>query len=452
MERLRVGGLRAPFMNRPGEDKKITVCIYLSGERAAKAFTLLEILMNTAGISKQWDLIVGIDAVSYDLSQFSQHEHKNSKKAVIIETKDSIGKDRFVFSMVANIRSHYVLLLDDSVTLAKDWLEKLIIFLQEKAPEEIAGVENSGSPLAMEGVSLNAAAVLMKTRFLRQIEQQGKITLEKNNVVRFTDRLIESLGLNAQSITTFDPNVLSYHQDLVLRDSPLDPAERFFTACMCTYGDHPQLILRCLDSILREQMLSKEMEIIIGCNRVSDFVMSEIEQRYGRERITTLIRSPVNYNKSGIQRFTFRLARAPYLLALDDDMYFKKGWFELLKQFTLNQHPFDAAGRMHFLSSRHGWSGKKKPYLEFVERKKWWRNKTPHGDNVTFPAGQCFLARRTFVVENDYPDLDMKIDWDDVLLGDMVIQLDGRQCSFGDPLTEKIVIDDIPSRGQHGGG
>jgi hypothetical protein len=444
-------------MDRPGEQKKITVCMYLSGERAAKAFTLLDALMSTPGISKQWDLIVGIDAISYDLRQYTHHEHLSTKKAVIIESKDSIGKDRFIFSMVANIRSEYLLLLDDSVTLAKGWMGKLLMFLQEYAPEEMAGVEVVGMDPAsscsgVEDYSLNASAVLIKTKYLRQIESQRKIIINKNNVVTFPGLLVESLGLGTNSTNTFDPHHLSYHYGLEPRDSPLDPTARSFTACMCTYGDHPQLILRCLDTILRERMLTKEMEIIVGCNRVSDYVMNEIEQRYGRDRITTLIRSPVNYNKSGMQRFTFRLARAQYLLALDDDMYFKPGWFELLKQFALKQHPFDAAGRMHYLSSRQGWSGKKKPYQEFVGRKKWWRNKIPHGDNVEFPAGQCFLARRSFVVENDYPDLEMQIDWDDVLLGDMVIQLEGRQCSFWDPLCEKIIIDDIPSRGQHGGG
>jgi hypothetical protein len=46
----------------------------------------------------------------------------------------------------------------------------------------------------------------------------------------------------------------------------------------------------------------------------------------------------------------------------------------------------------------------------------------------------------------------MKIDWDDVLLGDMITQLDGSQIFFSDELHKHIVIDDIASRGQHGGG
>ena len=71
---------------------------------------------------------------------------------------------------------------------------------------------------------------------------------------------------------------------------------------------------------------------------------------------------------------------------------------------------------------------------------------------MVFPAGQCFLARTAFRLENDYPDLDMRIDWDDVLLGDMVTQLDGQLLWFEGPLMERVVVDDIPSRGSHGGG
>jgi hypothetical protein len=194
------------------------------------------------------------------------------------------------------------------------------------------------------------------------------------------------------------------------------------------------------------------MEVIVGCNSVSKRVMEEIDHRYKRDRITALIRAPINFNKAGIQRFTFRLARGMYLLSLDDDMYFTGGWFPRLKQFLLKSHPFEAAGRLFELSSRRGWSGKKKPYRECVERKKWWRGKLPFDEQVRFPAGQCFLARRAFVVENDYPDLGMKIDWDDVLLGDMITQLDGSQIFFSDELHKHIVIDDIASRGQHGGG
>ena len=52
----------------------------------------------------------------------------------------------------------------------------------------------------------------------------------------------------------------------------------------------------------------------------------------------------------------------------------------------------------------------------------------------------------------DYPDCGMRIDWDDVLLGDLVTQMEGKQISFSDELTRKIVVDEIASRGQHGGG
>jgi hypothetical protein len=153
-----------------------------------------------------------------------------------------------------------------------------------------------------------------------------------------------------------------------------------------------------------------------------------------------------------MQRFMFRMAQSPYVLSIDDDIYFKPGWSRAMREFVTSSQPFDVAGRLHSLSNRALWSGQKKPYDTYCVKKKWWRGKKPYGAEVIFPAGQCFVVRTKFALDNDYPDLDMRIDWDDVLLGDMVTQLDGRQIGFSDAALRSLVVDDTPSRGQHGAG
>lgn len=438
-------------MSGLSSDRKFTVCVYLTGERPQRALKILDTLLMTPGLNKQWDLIVGIDAISYDLKQFTQREHALSKKMVIIETKASIGKARFMQSMSANIRSHYVLFFDDTVELSKSWSEVINSYIQHVAPEQVAGLFLPSTEIST-GTRIHQSALLVKTKFLREIEMSATHSTLFQNATPFTEEISNALGINVSDSNFFDSALLSLRESCIARTAALQEHERVLSACVCTYGDHPDLILRCIDSVLMEPLLTKNMEMLVGCNNVSDRVMREIEHRYGNERITTLVRAPVNFNKSGMQRFTFRLSRAPYILSLDDDMYFKRGWFASMMEFVLRRHPFEAAGRLHHLSNRGWWSGKKKPYQDFVTKKKWWRDKKPLGALVTFPAGQCFLARRAFVLENDYPDLSMKIDWDDVLLGDMVTQLDGRQEGFDDALLARVIIDDIPSRGQHGGG
>lgn len=444
-------------MNGIGVEKKLTVCVYLSGTSSARAFKVLEALHATAGLGARWDAIVGIDSISYDLAHFTCERHERGSKVTFIETKDSVGRDRFFLSMVANIRSHYTLLLDEHVTLRRDWIERVEHFLSTEQSFSIAGVEMiRGGQDVHHGQSgilpLSKSAILVSTSFLRTCEGGLDVLPGEKEVAFFDSALKESLGVDQIASGNFDLRAITLTCGGIEREKAPVDVRPMLSACICTYGDHPELILRCLDSILREPLFANDMEIIVGCNAVSKRVMGEIEQRYKRDRITALIRAPINYNKAGIQRFTFRLARGMYLLSLDDDMYFLPGWFPRLKKFIIDSHPFEAAGRLYELSSRRGWSGKKKPYRECVERKKWWRGKLPFDELVQFPAGQCFLARRAFVVENDYPDLGMRIDWDDVLLGDMIIQLDGSQKFFSDDLYKHIIIDDIASRGQHGGG
>jgi hypothetical protein len=440
-----------------GTEKKLTVCVYLTGQSPQRAHAILQTLHATPGMGAQWDAIVGVDSTSYDLSHFTHHHHQHGSRATFIETKASVGKERFVLSMVANTHSHYVLIIDDGVFLSKDWLDRLEAFITRERPDGISGALVTGTlrdkpDSVAHTLALHASAVLLKTSFLRTWETTTAATTLASCRTLFDSALTTSLGLDTFSADLFDPCMLQLTYGTNQREHPVSNTQPLLSACLCTYGDHPDLILRCLDSILREPRFADHMEILVGCNNVSPRVLHEIEQRFKRERITALIRAPINFNKAGMQRFTFRLARGPYILSLDDDMYFKPGWFPIFKDFVLSSHPFEAAGRLHELSSRRGWSGKKKPYHEFVERKRWWRGVQPREDKVNFPAGQCFLARRDFVVGNDYPDLGMKIDWDDVLLGDMITQLGGKLLFFSDPLYEHVVIDDIASRGQHGGG
>lgn len=440
-----------------GTEKKITVCVYLCGSSSQRAHVLLQALHATPGMGARWDAIIAIDSVSYDLSHYVHHDHLQGGKATYFETKAAIGKDRFMLSMVANVRSRYVLLLDDRVLLGTDWLSQLESFINREQPEGVAGIpvpmgsrDHEASAASRSG--LHGSAVLINTAFLRSWESTSAAEMPESRPTPFDSALTVSLGIDTSSASRFDLTSLHLTSGALPRESTIADKRPLLSACLCTYGDHPELILRCLDSILREPLFADHMEILVGCNHASHRVLNEIEQRYKRERITTLIRAPINFNKAGMQRFTFRLARGAYILSLDDDMFFTPGWFSLMKDFVLSSHPFEAAGRLHELSSRRGWSGKKKPYREFVERKKWWKGAIVREDKVNFPAGQCFLARRDFVVGNDYPDLGMKIDWDDVLLGDMITQLGGSMIFFSDQLYDHVTIDDIASRGQHGGG
>lgn len=446
-------------MNLPGVDKKLTVCCYVAPHAPRRSLECIDRLLALPSVGKTWDLIFGIDAPSYEVQYLAAEEHRRSKKAVFMESAIARGKAHWQRVMLANIRSEYVLLIDDALTPSPQAIDAIFSYLRENPEVDIAGFKHSlGSPVGTDGERRfpipKDGPLLIKTAIFREFEllpaEQAQAIAQR--LVFFDFSIAAELGVSPDSLGPMMLRQLFLEIPPNARELSVQHSKPLISAAICAYGHHPELILRCVDSIIREPFLGNSVEIILGCNQVSDEVMHELERRMVNHPCGAIVRSPLNFNKSGMQRFMYRMARAPYILSLDDDMYFKGGWLHFLREQILKSHPFEVAGRLHALSNRKWWSGKKKPYDSYCEKKHWWRGKRPFGLEVVFPAGQCFLARTDFLLENNYPDLDMRIDWDDVLLGDMVTQLDGNQIWFEGPLMERVVVDDIPSRGQHGGG
>lgn len=446
-------------MELPGANKKLTVCFHIDGEQSRTAIALIDSLLSTPSLGKTWDLLIAIDGPTYDLKHILREEYQNHKKAVFFESVNTLGKNRWWRVMLANIRSEYALLLDQTALPSPQWIASILEFLRENPSTNLCGFQNGTAailttPDAPYVTPLKDGPILVKTTFLREHEvlPRDQVRVIASQATLFDFSMAATLGVFPDSMKPLDIAAVFTEVSHPSRETPLDANGLLYSICVCTYGHHPELILRCLDSILGEPFPKKNLEVILGCNAVSDEVMCEIDRRNRDGFISTIIRSPLNYNKAGMQRFMFRIARSPYILSLDDDMHFQPGWSPILREHILASHPVEVMGRLHALSNRTLWSGQKKPYDTFCQKKRWWRGKRPYGLEVVFPAGQCFLARTGFVLENDYPDLDMRIDWDDVLLGDLVTQVDGKQIWFPDPLMNRIIVDDIPSRGSHGGG
>jgi hypothetical protein len=444
-------------MTLPGEGKKLTVCLYLSGIRPGESLALIDSMLTMPGASTVWDLLVAVDAPSYEVRHIIQREYQSANKCVFFESGVVLGKAACSRVMMANVRSEYALLLDDATKPSPGWFSAVLDFIRDHPDKGLVGFKHTGGQAPGghdSSPSIKAGPVLVKTSWYRAHEHvvSDDLAVAQAEVGFFDFSMAATLGVFPDALNPFEVSRFLSHDKTDLDQSAVDSSGPLFTICVCSYGNHPELILRCLDSILLDPLDRSEVEIILGCNQVAPEVMHEIDRRYNDGFITSIIRSHTNFNKAGMQRFMFRMARAPYVLSLDDDMRFKRGWSALMRSFILESRPFDVAGRLHSLSNRTLWSGQKKPYDSYCQKKRWWRGKQPYGLEVVFPAGQCFLARTRFVLDNDYPDLDMRIDWDDVLLGDMVTQLDGKQIWFSEAVKESIVVDNTPSRGQHGSG
>ena len=430
-------------MELSAEAKKLSVCLYAEGTTPDRAFRLLDALRNASGLSFSWELLVGANSPRYDLREYISAEHRTARKVVWFESGVRRTQEALWRALMTNSTASWILLIDDHVSLDSRWHESLTNTLQSHSDRDVIAL--GADPLSCEKQSVAARGFLLKSSWLRR---RLRTSDASTNVLIAPANELECFGLGG--FEAGDYVSLAALLDEIESVSSEQPP--ILSTCICTYGDHPELVLRGVDSVLKENIPASEMELLIGCNDVSRDVMIQLERRALHSPYSLFIRSPYNFNKSGIQRFTFRLSRAPYILSLDDDMYFLPGWFSEMKAFLDAERPFDVAGRLHTLTNRGWWSGKKRPYDQFVRRKHWWREKTPHGVEVHFPAGQCYLVRRDFVLRHDYPDCGMRIDWDDVLLGDLVAQMEGRQVAFSDSLAKRIIVDEIASRGQHGGG
>jgi hypothetical protein len=229
--------------------------------------------------------------------------------------------------------------------------------------------------------------------------------------------------------------------------------EKLLTIGICVYGDYPLLISRCLDSIINEPLFFETTNLIIGANAVSKPSYREIEARIPQGQEISVIRSYDNVNKSGMRRMMISLVETPFIVSVDDDIILKPGWLRQMRDFIEScERNIDVAGVT--LATTHGTPRnsriKSLPYSLYPWRKKWWKWKRngPSGQ-IPFPGGGFHLMRTEFIRKHDFPDFNMLIDHDDILLGDLIIQSDARYASFPADLNEKIIIDLTASRGDH---
>ena len=122
-------------MNLPGVDKKLTVCCYIGADTPRKSLQVIDQLLALPSVGKSWDLIFALDAPAYDIRYLCAQEHKKSGKAVFMESKAPFGKAHWYRVMLANIRSEYVLLLDDTINPSPSCVES--IFNHLKANPEL---------------------------------------------------------------------------------------------------------------------------------------------------------------------------------------------------------------------------------------------------------------------------------------------------------------------------
>lgn len=361
-------------------------------------------------------------------------------------------------TLTVSVKTPYILFLDCDASIKQGGVKKLIDYIEQNSPFHVAGFPEEG------GLSLDMRCVLVNTALLRSTGTY-QVPLSSQHC-RPTELLQQYLGKRGIAGHFWGPDMapffeLAPHPSNEIGISAYDTEEinpKLLTACVCAYGDHPTLLFRCLQSLCEEQRFAERSALIVGCNAVSDEGLKVIYSFRKRGFPVSVIRSRRNLNKSGMRRMMATLADSRYIASCDDDIFLKPHWLRRVCEFITDAPAPgpDAAGctlYSKYYPLRESPINGEVPYSMYAVRRKWWRWRKPEREaHIAFPGGCFHLIKTEFIRTNDYPDSSMLIDYDDILLGDLILQVGGIYTSFPTSIRELVIVDLNPSRGTRGHG
>jgi GT2 family glycosyltransferase len=214
---------------------------------------------------------------------------------------------------------------------------------------------------------------------------------------------------------------------------------KLFSVALVAYGNFPNYSVRALDSLAQTPNLKDLCDVHVGCNACCPQTLATVRKYRDAGIITTAIESAHNMHKDPMLRLLRQAVTTPYILMMDDDSYVKPGWAESLVQFIRREDPLDLAGWTHLFR-------RSDRYQAMVRQRPWWRGDAYVPDEqktwIRMCVGGLYLVRTELLIRHDFPDRDMVIEFDDVMLADLVYHVGGRLCAMPDELLAHFVIND----------
>jgi hypothetical protein len=207
-----------------------------------------------------------------------------------------------------------------------------------------------------------------------------------------------------------------------------------FEVLMCCYGDFADVSNRTIDAILATK--TKDFKIRVALNSCGKKTKEHYRKLLDDGKIESLLEFNSNINKDPAMRKLIDSCEADYFLWLDDDTYpIKEGWDTVVCDSFVKE-TYDVGGFTH-VSGRGGYVG----YKKFLEQRPWfksWDKYKEYGDpnfdkdNIPFPIGFMWTGRKQFFVDNNFPDIGMIKKCDDMLMGELIYQANGKFKHLGD--------------------
>lgn len=237
------------------------------------------------------------------------------------------------------------------------------------------------------------------------------------------------------------------------------------TLCALTYGDHPGLIRRLLESV-RACCDRSLYRLVVGANATSQATLNYLTELQDAGIIDRLHVSAVNLNKNPMMGRMFRDIDTEFIWWFDDDSYIVES--DALESWLR------IARRSPETTVQWGWeAGISAPAVDledesaavrFVRSASWYRGLTPpfrapggkgefafegknQGDGVwRFIAGACWLMRSRAIRALDWPDRRLTMTAEDIFLGEAIRQQGWSFLNLG---RYKVSINAGERRGVH---
>lgn len=198
--------------------------------------------------------------------------------------------------------------------------------------------------------------------------------------------------------------------------------------CVLCYGDHFDLIERCVSSIRESTRYPGVSQLRIGMNAVTPDVRNYLIEEARGFNVPVLLFAESNNENVGkypLMRQMLRYAdpQQQHVMWFDDDSCIKKPTPPDLWK-TISTYLVDAemVGSVYRLQGT--WSGNQK---NVIRQQPWYTGKEwPDGYKVKFATGGWWAARMSLIKKHDYPFVDMHHNGGDAILGELLYQQNYR--------------------------
>ncbi len=207
------------------------------------------------------------------------------------------------------------------------------------------------------------------------------------------------------------------------------------TICVLTYGNHPQLARRCIDSI-RHFCRRSEYRLVVGANAVGRETQEYLERLHASGEIDQLHLSVHNLNKCPMMRRMLRGLDTEFVWWFDDDAYITSS--EALRgrvQRARRSPPSVVVwGHRFFMAALQDFA-RGADVAGFIRSASWYRGRElPCANAATgrlngdgegrwfFPVGCSWFMRARALRELDWPDPRLIKCAEDILMGEAIRQ------------------------------